>query len=486
MKASLLHQLLLSNELERTIAINGQQQLTIADLQRDVAALMASLSARLELLSTSDANDSMTNSNDATHAAENIGIICQQPWTFLVALLAVQQLGKQPLVFSNIQDRQAAEYCQQWLCITDKDSLAGNANTLAIKQVLNTEVQQAAATDLKATHSELLKAVNSEQAKLTLYTSGSTGEPAAIAKNLAQLELEAQTLERDFGTELTKGSVFVGTVAHYHIYGMLFRLCWPLLSQRMFDCALIQTEEQLLPKLTKPLAFISSPAFLSRLQAMPGVQAKSGGQEQQISFSSGGPLDFASAQQAKVQLGALPIEVYGSTETGGIGWRRQDKPSTPWQKFSLVKLALNDGCLHVSSDYIGEGQFQTQDLVELIDQQHFRLKGRADRIVKIAEKRISLDELEKTLSSCQGIEHCAIIALKNAEQTRIGAVVTLNTDWQQQVVDNGQAWLWKNIRAQLKGLVEPVALPRQVRVVEAIAVNQQGKRNYVELEKLFQ
>ncbi|NKF49969.1 acyl-CoA synthetase [Shewanella sp. WXL01] len=473
MKTSLLHQLLLSNELERTIAINGQQQLTIADLQRDVAALMASLSARLELLSTSNAH-----SNEANLAAENIGIICQQPWTFLVALLAVQQLGKQPLVFSNIQDRQAAEYCQQWLCITDKDALADNANTLAIKQVLSTEVQQAAAT--------VLKAVNSEQAKLTLYTSGSTGEPAAIAKTLAQLELEAQTLERDFGAELTKGSVFVGTVAHYHIYGMLFRLCWPLLSQRKFDCALIQTEEQLLPKLTKPLAFISSPAFLSRLRAMPGVQAKSGGQEQQTTFSSGGPLDFASAQQAKMQLGALPIEVYGSTETGGIGWRRQDKPSTPWQKFSLVKLALNDGCLHVSSDYIDEGQFQTQDLVELIDEQHFRLKGRADRIVKIAEKRISLDELEKTLSSCQGIEHCAIIALKNAEQIRIGAVVTLNTDWQQQVADNGQAWLWKNIRAQLKGLVEPVALPRQVRVVEAIAVNQQGKRSYVELEKLFQ
>nr|WP_245335276.1 AMP-binding protein [Shewanella sp. WXL01] len=434
---------------------------------------MASLSARLELLSTSNAH-----SNEANLAAENIGIICQQPWTFLVALLAVQQLGKQPLVFSNIQDRQAAEYCQQWLCITDKDALADNANTLAIKQVLSTEVQQAAAT--------VLKAVNSEQAKLTLYTSGSTGEPAAIAKTLAQLELEAQTLERDFGAELTKGSVFVGTVAHYHIYGMLFRLCWPLLSQRKFDCALIQTEEQLLPKLTKPLAFISSPAFLSRLRAMPGVQAKSGGQEQQTTFSSGGPLDFASAQQAKMQLGALPIEVYGSTETGGIGWRRQDKPSTPWQKFSLVKLALNDGCLHVSSDYIDEGQFQTQDLVELIDEQHFRLKGRADRIVKIAEKRISLDELEKTLSSCQGIEHCAIIALKNAEQIRIGAVVTLNTDWQQQVADNGQAWLWKNIRAQLKGLVEPVALPRQVRVVEAIAVNQQGKRSYVELEKLFQ
>ncbi len=41
-------------------------------------------------------------------------------------------------------------------------------------------------------------------------------------------------------------------------------------------------------------------------------------------FSSGGPLPFEVAQESKRLLGPVPIEVYGSSETGGIAWRSSD------------------------------------------------------------------------------------------------------------------------------------------------------------------
>nr|WP_228497358.1 AMP-binding protein [Shewanella intestini] len=411
----------------------------------------------------------------------NIGILCQHSWHFLVALLACQQLGKRPVVFSNIQPRQAQEYAKQWQCLCDIPEVIASTNAISVSHLNKTS----------SSTNYPFAAIDSQQALLTLYTSGSTGQPSAVDKRLAQLELEAQTLEAQFGSHIVPNALFVGTVAHYHIYGILFRLLWPLLTQRVFDCTLIQTEENLQSLLATPLCFISSPAFLSRLTDMPSIQS------QQVSFSSGGPLTIASAQATYKQLGNYPFEVYGSTETGGIAWRQQTQAAKPWRKFDLLSLSINDGCLTVNSPYIEGGKFMTQDCVTLHDDNHFSLQGRADRIVKIAEKRISLDALEHNLNACDGIVDCAVIAIAankpgpnenqaKAQQLRIGAVVVLDAAWQQTYQAQGHSWLWKNIRQQLKGLIEPVALPRQIRVQAVIPKNQQAKRSYVELEKLFQ
>jgi acyl-CoA synthetase (AMP-forming)/AMP-acid ligase II len=64
---------------------------------------------------------------------------------------------------------------------------------------------------------------------LVLYTSGTTGTPQAIPKKLAQLAREVATLESAFGALLGSGEI-VGTVSHQHIYGLLFRVLWPLAS----------------------------------------------------------------------------------------------------------------------------------------------------------------------------------------------------------------------------------------------------------------
>ena len=39
-------------------------------------------------------------------------------------------------------------------------------------------------------------------------------------------------------------------------------------------------------------------------------------------FSSGGPLPAEAAQLLRERLGQWPTEIYGSSETGGIAWRR--------------------------------------------------------------------------------------------------------------------------------------------------------------------
>ncbi len=67
---------------------------------------------------------------------------------------------------------------------------------------------------------------------LIFFTSGSTGAPKEVEKNLSRLETEARELDALWGHATTHT---LATVSHQHIYGLLFRIMWPLLSGRTAD-----------------------------------------------------------------------------------------------------------------------------------------------------------------------------------------------------------------------------------------------------------
>lgn len=71
--------------------------------------------------------------------------------------------------------------------------------------------------------------------RVSFFTSGSSGEPKLCMKSLHQLAAEVEVLRRQWGAP--DGAV-AGTVSHQHIYGMLFRVLWPLSSgARIFFAA---------------------------------------------------------------------------------------------------------------------------------------------------------------------------------------------------------------------------------------------------------
>src|SRR5690606_32976613 len=123
---------------------------------------------------------------------------------------------------------------------------------------------------------------------------GSTGLPKAIAKSLLALTNETSTLFRTFAKVL-EGAVFISSVSHLHIYGLLFNLLLPLLARGSCISELVEYYEQTLalgvryPTVNthQNLVFISSPTFLSRLDPqLPALALRA-------VFSSGGPLSLA-------------------------------------------------------------------------------------------------------------------------------------------------------------------------------------------------
>ena len=327
------------------------------------------------------------------------------------------------------------------------------------------------------------KPLDPAAAKIDLFTSGSSGEPKRVEKSLAQLETETAALEACWGASLA-GAAFCSTVPHHHIYGILFRLLWPLSSGRPFDAALCADPQQLAATLARlgDAVLISSPANLGRLPELVDLDALAPARR---IFSSGGPLAASAAVEFRQRRGAAPTEIYGSTESGGIAWREQDgsDDSACWRPFPGIALRLDpQGALCVRSSYLPDDAWLTMgDGAELLDGGRFRLKGRLDRVVKIEGKRVSLPELEHALRQHPWVADAAVVPLAGAKEA-LGAVVVLK---EASRLHAGREPLVGALREFLLERFERVLVPRQWRFPERLPADERGKLTAAGLSAIF-
>ena len=187
-----------------------------------------------------------------SHAIESLS---QQSWAlwepdsyqFLVLLFAALLAKKQVLLPPNRVSDLEKELAEQNIYFLQRQSVS-----LAQNQNIELNLDDAFL----------------HQAKIYFYTSGSTGQPKKIPRSLRQLLNEVQGLDASF--HLPEQSIAIATVSHQHIYGLLFKLLWPLASGRCFyqtqlafpeDVADIQKK---LTALKLQNYVISSPALLKR------------------------------------------------------------------------------------------------------------------------------------------------------------------------------------------------------------------------------
>lgn len=328
--------------------------------------------------------------------------------------------------------------------------------------------------------------LNPQQTRLKVFTSGSQGQPQAIDKVLHQLLAEVATLEATFGDHLegTEVPTIWTTVSHQHIYGLLFYILWPLSSGRPFATQRLLYPEDMVAKLgPQPCVLVATPAHLKRL----GDQRNWGTARQGLRavFSSGGPLPLEASQSAAQALGFIPIEVFGSSETGGIAWRQCQSANQRWQPFAGVQWREEAGCLVVQSPNLPDAAWWvTTDRVQAGDDGSFTLLGRSDRIVKIEEKRVSLDVIEQKLLATSLIHEVRALLVATPVGQRIG-VVAVPSNQGRTLAEQGRKVLGACLKQSLVGSVETVALPRRWRFVERWPYNAQGKTPEALLTALF-
>lgn len=328
-----------------------------------------------------------------------------------------------------------------------------------------------------------MHALDADTCNLVLFTSGSTGEPAAIRKSLRQLDAEVEALESVFGSLIDADAVIHGTVSHQHIYGLLFRILWPLSSGRAFAPARIAYNEQLTTLGPGPVALVASPAHLKRLPDTQDWRALASALR--VVFSSGGPLPVDAALAVQRLWGQAAIEVFGSTETGGIAWRRGDGGRIAWQPLPGVQWRVLDGLLDVRSPHLPtDAWWSTSDRAQDAGDGRFELLGRADRIVKLEERRISLDAIQARLQHSDLLDEVRVLALPG--RRILLAVAAVASAKGQALLDaDGRPALVEHLRAWLSDHCDPIALPRRWRFLDALPADTRGKTRERDLAALF-
>ena len=411
---------------------------------------------------------------------------CEDSYYFTVALLALLQSGRKALVTANRQEAFIKEIKKpEFGFLTDEPFASDNSATL-IQNVLACENADQSCVEFDCANGKCAALkfgkFDKSKAEMVMFTSGTTGKPKAVYKRFLQFENELFELVKVFGNDWENRKVY-STVNHHHIYGLLFTALLPIATGLPFCRHRIEFPAELAYLAGEAAVIASSPAFLKRLTA-EAIQTTFN--LPPIIYSSGGPLPEDVAHKACELTGYWPMEIYGSTETGGIAYR-QSKNGLVWTPFEVCKMSVaENGCLNIKSSYILETDgFTTGDLVDLYDDGRFLLKGRSDSIVKIEEKRISLPEVENRLKQTGLVQDVRVVPMIGKRQY-LAAAIVLNEAGREKFANLSKLSINNYFHDYLLKFIENTVLPKKWRYLEELPQNTEGKIRMRDVQSLFE
>jgi acyl-coenzyme A synthetase/AMP-(fatty) acid ligase len=264
----------------------------------------------------------------------------------------------------------------------------------------------------------------------------------------------------------------VGTVPPQHMYGLESTVLMALHSGSAFSHAQPFYPADIcraLASVPSPRILVSSPVHLRALLGS-GLELP----EIDVMVSATAPLSVELARDVEARCGAPLMEIYGSTETGQIAARRPTQ-SNEWRLFPGVKLVVEGDCVRACGERIDTPTVMN-DVIELVDDEHFLLHGRKADLVNIAGKRHSLASLNHLLNSIPGVVDGAFFMPDETganHVTRLAACV---------VAPGLEA---SALLAALRQHIDPVFLPRPLLMVDELPRNRTGKLPREALQKLL-
>ena len=244
----------------------------------------------------------------------------------------------------------------------------------------------------------------------SLLTSGSTGAPQPHAKTwrtlVGDVAVAVERLSRVLGRPSLEGLTLVATVPVQHSYGLESSVLLAMLGGAAFESGrpfFPADVAQTLASVPRPRALVTTPFHLKTL-LLSGIELP----PVDLILSATAPLSPQLALQAEQATGAVLLEIYGSTESGQVATRRTTE-SDIWENFGQIRVRAEPGEGDGPERFIFEGDFLPEptplaDVLELLDDQRFRLFGRANDLIHVAGRRSSLAHLNYHLNSIPGVD----------------------------------------------------------------------------------
>ena len=294
-------------------------------------------------------------------------------------------------------------------------------------------------------------------AQLTFRTSGSSGMPKPCPQPLSGLWQEIAALAPLFQGRRR----ILSAVPGHHIYGFLFTILLPQALQldpgQVID--LRGSSVGALPhQLREGDLVVAHPDYWRQLQhldvALPA---------QVVGVTSGAPCPDEVARAVRAQGVSRLVQVFGSSETAGIGWR--DDPAEPYRCLPYWQADDHGTALLRRAADGSTTRFVLQDHLHWVDEARFVPSGRRDHLVQVGGINVSPARAAEVLRQHPAVADAAVRLMRPDEGNRLKAFVVPATPPADETALATALASW--LRQHLSSAERPVAfsfgaeLPRQ-------------------------
>jgi len=252
------------------------------------------------------------------------------------------------------------------------------------------------------------------------FTSGTTGLPTGVYKTKENSLKQAKALLKTL--EGMKFNRVVTTVPFVHIYGVDIGAVVPLILD--ID---IWTKENFLPQELASEAekegtlVVTTPVFIKALNRIK----KEADFSKSYFLTSTAPVSKEDGKTFFELYNTSVSQLFASTETGLMGHKKDDEEIL--EAYEGVSISEKYKMLRVSSPFVTKKilnngviedvkpPFQTEDIVEILNEKEFKLLGRSSNLAKIAGKRISTQQIEGIIEAMDGID-CVLIKIRKDDR----------------------------------------------------------------------
>jgi acyl-coenzyme A synthetase/AMP-(fatty) acid ligase len=305
------------------------------------------------------------------------------------------------------------------------------------------------------------------------FTSGTTGTPTGVYKTKQNSLKQSQALIKTF-----KGKKFkrvVTTVPFVHIYGVDIGGVVPM------DLDIdIYTKENFLPQELADEAevegtlIVTTPLFIKALNRI----------KKDVKFSSSlfltstAPLPLEDAKEFHKHYDCSVLQLFASTETGLMAYKTDNEEIL--KTYDGVSIGENSGMLNISSPLVTQkiindgtlqsvGElFQTEDIVEILNENEFKLLGRSSNLAKIAGKRVSTQQIENLIEEMDGVE-AVLIKIRKDERALKDEILEI-------YIESSKTLKTKDVREILRQNLGSIHIPFKLHNDKRILKSSVGKK----------
>lgn len=354
--------------------------------------------------------------------------------------------------------------CNQSIILIDSDMNPSEIESIDSSQI---NVPIKIGTTSIASMNDVIKAVMDSTSEITLFTSGTTGQPKKVIHSVSTLTRYVRTGDK------YNGQIWAYAYNPTHMAGIQV-FFQAFANQNTLVNVFNQSRDEVYQQIeNKGITHISATPTFYRL-LLP--YEKSFSSVIRVTFGGEKSDHHLYESIQRIFPNAKINNVYASTEAGSLFAAKGDAFQIPATIKNLIKVVDDELLIHKSllgtsdSFHYDDDFYHSGDLIEWINQEDglFKFKSRKNELINVGGYKVNPGEVENVILDIDGIKQAYVYGKANSI---LGNVLCADVVLQENTIVKEL-----DIRQRLEKTLQSFKIPRRIKFVERIELTRTGKQ----------